>query len=65
METQGKGVDYSNIEEIGVRFEHAEHLICGVELLVRDRRVAWSVDDYLATLDEDLLDAGAMKAELT
>ncbi len=64
LEAQGNDVDYSHIEEIGVRFERADNLICGVELLVRDRRVAWSIEDYLATLNEDLLDAVVLESEL-
>lgn len=41
-------------EEIGVRFEVAPELICGVELRVRDRRVAWSIRDYLDKLEEEM-----------
>jgi F-type H+-transporting ATPase subunit b len=41
-------------EEIGVRFEVAPELICGVELRVRDRRVSWSVRDYLDKLEEEM-----------
>ena len=41
-------------EEIGVRFEVAPELLCGVELRVRDRRVAWSVRDYLDDLEEEM-----------
>jgi F-type H+-transporting ATPase subunit b len=54
---------YSRVEEIGVRFEQTADLICGVELVVHDRRIAWSVEDYLAALEEDLLDAAEMEAE--
>jgi F-type H+-transporting ATPase subunit b len=65
LEAQGNGVDYSHIEEIGVRFEHADDLICGIDLIVRDRRVAWSVDDYLTALGDDLLDVAGLEAELS
>lgn len=41
-------------EEISVRFEVNPDLLCGIELLVRDRRVAWSVRDYVAALQHDL-----------
>ena len=41
-------------DEIGVRFEEDPDLLCGVELRVRDRRVAWSVRDYLDALDEEI-----------
>ncbi len=41
-------------EEIGVRFDLAPELVCGVELRVQDRRVAWSVRDYLDELEEEL-----------
>lgn len=41
-------------DEIGVRFTVIPELLCGVELRVRDRRVAWSVRDYLDALDEEI-----------
>ncbi len=41
-------------EEIGVRFEVAPELLCGVELRVSDRRVAWSMRDYLDDLEEEM-----------
>lgn len=46
-------------EEIGVRFEVAPELLCGVELRVRDRRVAWSIRDYIDDLEEEM-DASLM-----
>jgi F-type H+-transporting ATPase subunit b len=63
MEEEVDGMRYNQIEEIGVRFEQTDALICGVELVVHDRRIAWSVEDYLATLEDDLLDAAEMEAE--
>lgn len=45
---------------IGVRFEQKPDLICGIELEVRSRRVAWSVRDYLDKLNVDLLEAVEM-----
>ena len=42
-------------DEISVHFDVNPELLCGIELLVRDRRVAWSVRDYVAALQHDLL----------
>lgn len=47
-------------EEIGVRFEQNTDLLCGIELQVHDRRIAWSVRDYLDELNIDLLEAVEM-----
>lgn len=46
--------------EVGVRFEQNGDLLCGIELLVHDRRIAWSVRDYLDELNIDLLQAVEM-----
>lgn len=53
--------EYPN--EIGVRFEETPDLLCGVELRVRDRRVAWSVRDYLDELDEEIEASLTLAAE--
>ncbi|MEZ4716191.1 MAG: hypothetical protein R2851_08895 [Caldilineaceae bacterium] len=42
-------------DEISVHFDVNPELLCGIELLVHDRRVAWSVRDYVAALQHDLL----------
>lgn len=47
-------------EEIGVRFEQNTDLLCGIELQVHDRRIAWSMRDYLDELNIDLLEAVEM-----
>jgi F-type H+-transporting ATPase subunit b len=44
--------------EIRVRFETAPDLICGIELTTNGQKVAWSIADYLASLEtgvDDLL----------
>lgn len=41
-------------DEINVRFDVNPGLICGIEMLVHDRRVAWSVRDYVAAVQHDL-----------
>jgi F-type H+-transporting ATPase subunit b len=40
-----------------VRFERDAGLICGVALVVRGRRVAWSIDSYLDELETRMNDA--------
>jgi len=37
---------------IRVRFETAPDLICGIELATNGQKVAWSIADYLASLEE-------------
>lgn len=49
-------------QEIDVHFEVDPDLLCGVELQVRDRRVGWSLDDYMDDLEEEI--AHVMDAEL-
>lgn len=47
---------------ISVRWELEPTLLCGIELQVRDRRIGWSLRDYLDELEEEtaaLLDADA------
>ncbi len=41
-------------DEIGVRFERNTALQCGIELLVRERRVAWSLRDYVDALADEI-----------
>ena len=46
--------------EIRVRFETAPKLVCGIELTTNGQKVAWSIADYLASLEKsvgELLDA--------
>lgn len=38
--------------EIHVRFETAPDLICGIELTTNGQKVAWSIADYLSSLEE-------------
>lgn len=42
---------------IHVRFKQNPALITGIELIVQERRVAWSVDDHLQLLEKQLTDA--------
>ena len=50
-------------DEIGVLFDEDPDLLCGVELRVRDRRVAWTVRDYLDTLDDEISASMTLEAE--
>ena len=46
--------------EIRVRFETAPNLVCGIELTTNGQKVAWSIAEYLASLEKsvgELLDA--------
>ena len=38
--------------EIRIRFETAPDLICGIELTANGQKVAWSIADYLASLEK-------------
>ena len=55
---------------VQIRFEVTPELICGIELKTRGYKAAWSLQDYLETLDESLSRAftgrepEAMEAEL-
>lgn len=40
-----------------VQFEQAPELICGIEVEVRNRRIAWSMRDYLSGLEKQLDEA--------
>jgi len=57
-ETIQKALNETFAADIHVRFETAPDLISGVELTTNGQKVAWSIDDYLASLAkgvEDLL----------
>ncbi len=45
------------LDEIELQMEIDPDLLCGVELRALDHRVAWTLDDYLTSLDEHLLAA--------
>ncbi len=49
--------------DLEVRFETAPQVIGGIELVVQGRKVAWSIADYLATLEKDIGDL--LKGEAT
>jgi F-type H+-transporting ATPase subunit b len=50
-------------DEIGVQFEEDPALLCGVELRVRDRRVGWSMRDYLNAFEDELEASLTLEAE--
>lgn len=50
---------------VDVQFEVAPDLICGIELKLQGSRISWNVDDYLETLEENLLAALENKGEKT
>jgi len=58
-------------EGVEVAFETSPEVICGIELKAHGRKLAWSVDNYLDTLEENLREAfeqqppeEALKAEI-
>lgn len=42
--------------QIALRFEVAPELVCGIELLLNGYKVAWSIADYLASIEQSLGD---------
>ncbi|PRC91925.1 F0F1 ATP synthase subunit delta [Solimicrobium silvestre] len=51
--------------EAPVKFDIAPRLVCGVELSINGQKLAWSIDDYLTSLDKRINDivTPAVKAE--
>jgi F-type H+-transporting ATPase subunit b len=45
-----------------VRFEQAEDLVGGIELTMQGQKIAWSIADYLASLDKSVNEL--LKAQL-
>ncbi len=39
---------------IGLRFETAPGLICGIELMADGRKVGWNLAEYMASLEAEL-----------
>lgn len=39
-------------KELSVSFELSSELVCGIELRAGDRRVSWTLDNYLSTLED-------------
>jgi F-type H+-transporting ATPase subunit b len=39
-------------DDVRVRFETAPDLVCGIELTTNGQKVAWSIADYLASLEK-------------
>ncbi len=48
---------------IEIRYEAAPELIMGVELKIRGHKIAWSLEDYLDTLEENALQALETEAQ--
>lgn len=44
-------------EELEVRFEHSDDLICGIALHTDSRKVAWDLGDYLHHLEDEIRQA--------
>jgi F-type H+-transporting ATPase subunit b len=40
------------LTEINIRFETAPELISGIELISNEQKVAWSIADYLVSLEK-------------
>lgn len=50
-------------EGIPLRFEMTPELICGIELRAGSHKIAWTVDDYLGSLEELVFEALEEKTE--
>lgn len=50
-------------EEVDVRFETSGELLCGIELMAGGTQLAWSIEHYLATLEEELAAAFESSSE--
>lgn len=46
-----RALDETFSAEVPVRFETAPDVICGIELTTGGRKVAWSIADYLGSLE--------------
>jgi F-type H+-transporting ATPase subunit b len=49
-----EALDEAFSTEVDVRFETASDLIGGIELTTNGQKVAWSIDDYLGSLDKSV-----------
>ncbi len=49
--------------EVEVQFEVEPDLLCGVEMAIKDHKLAWTLDDYLISLEENLLEVLNAEAE--
>jgi F-type H+-transporting ATPase subunit b len=65
QETVRNALNEAFSAEIPVRFETTSSLIGGIELSTDGQKVAWSIDDYVASLEKSLgeLLAGQASAE--
>lgn len=61
--TLQKAINESFSADIKLRFETAADLISGIELTAAGQKVAWSIADYLTTLEESI--GSLLKAEAT
>ena len=50
----GKALEESFGSEFHIRFEIAPDLISGLELAAKGRKLAWSIEDYLASLEKSV-----------
>jgi F-type H+-transporting ATPase subunit b len=51
--------------EIHIRFEAAPNVISGIELIANGQKVAWSIADYLTSMEKDVDELGKDKAKST
>lgn len=40
--------------EVSIRFETAADLVCGIELTANGQKIAWSISDYLASMEKGI-----------
>jgi len=53
-EAMHQGINTLFSAEISIQFETAPDLICGIELATNGQKVAWSIADYLASLEKGI-----------
>lgn len=53
----------SILSDVDMEFEVLPDLLCGVEISIQDHKLAWTMDDYLFSLEEDLIEALGEKGE--
>jgi F-type H+-transporting ATPase subunit b len=50
--------------EVSVQFETAPELVGGIELVTSGQKLAWSIHDYLSTLEQSVGELLAKKGEV-
>jgi F-type H+-transporting ATPase subunit b len=49
--------------QVPIRFETAQELVAGIELVTNGQKIGWSISDYLASLEEGVAELLQAKDE--